>query len=714
MKRSLIPSLFSSLLLLFLFTGCALLRPAGEPVPISDHEVDVSHGYQMMLDYFSYELDKIGSDWLDEVGSYEEFIERAPEWRRQYAEMLGLWPMPERTDMDPVITGSIVRDGIEVIRLHFQSLPGLYVTANLYMPAEREGSLPAVLYLPGHTMVVEDGVSYGPKVAGHYQTHPTWYAKNGVIALIIDTLHGGEVQGVHHGTYHYERWWWFNRGYTPGGVQTWNAIRALDYLESLEEVDSSRIVVTGLSGGGADSWSVNALDERPMAVVPVAGVTDQHAYLVEEAIDRHCDCMFVLNRFRRDTPWMTALGAPRPLLFSNNDNDPLFPLDGVMRVYEQLAALYDRIGHGEHLDLVVREGAHADAPQRPDMYRYIHERLTGEVLSEEAYRPVEPLFTREELMVFGDELPGDERNSSIDEEFVEPAAIPEPPTDEGGWTDLRQRWIDLLDERVFSGWPAAEQDPELRLSGEYRLDGIRIRSVDFRSQGPVRLRLWLLDNGEDSGTETLQVHLLDGTEWEYWIAGLSSSFEAGEVAEIIGSGAFATAWPAPQLEELDKWADAVRDGSTAVALVAPRGVGPTNWFSPEAPRDPIRRSFANIGQTRDGMRVWDVKQSIRAVRELAENDEAELELHASGVMAGIALYASLFGQVDHLELDTLPSTHRYGPILLNIDHVWEMPQALTAAAERSRIVLSGADREGFDWTFRVLDNLGIADRITLR
>jgi len=89
--------------------------------------------------------------------------------------------------------------------------------------------------------------------------------------LIIDTLEFGEVAGIHHGLHNLNMWRWLSSGYTPAGVEVWNAMRAIDYLETRKEVDVSRIGITGISGGGAVSWYAAAADERIAVAVPVCG-----------------------------------------------------------------------------------------------------------------------------------------------------------------------------------------------------------------------------------------------------------------------------------------------------------------------------------------------------------------------------------------------------------------------------------------------------------
>src|SRR5207245_5995867 len=107
-----------------------------------------------------------------------------------------------------------------------------YVTANLYIPKLTSFPAPAVLYVCGHSPKVVGGVPYGCKVS--YQHHPTWFAEHGYVCLILDTLELGEIPGVHHGTYRLNQWWWQTLGYTPAGIECWNAMHAIDYLRSEE------------------------------------------------------------------------------------------------------------------------------------------------------------------------------------------------------------------------------------------------------------------------------------------------------------------------------------------------------------------------------------------------------------------------------------------------------------------------------------------------
>ncbi len=262
--------------------------------------------------YFEAEVTRLESACLADVKTLEDWTNQRDERRRQLFDMLGLWPLPERTELKPVITGRVDGDDFTVEKLHFQSLPGLYVTANLYLPRHLATPAPAILYACGHAEVKTNGVSYGNKT--YYQHHGVWLARHGYVCLTIDTLQLGEIQGDHHGTYRLGQWWWNSRGYTPAGVEAWNSIRALDYLETRPEVDHTRIGMTGRSGGGSYTWTTAALDDRVKVAAPVAGITDLRNQVCDGAVEGHCDCMFFVNTYHWNFPLVAALIARRPTL----------------------------------------------------------------------------------------------------------------------------------------------------------------------------------------------------------------------------------------------------------------------------------------------------------------------------------------------------------------------------------------------------------------
>ena len=102
-------------------------------------KLDTSHGDRMIAEYFRIETAKLREACLSDIHSADDWHAKKPEYRRQLLDMLGLEPLPERTELQPVVTGKTEHDEFTVERLHFQSRPGLYVTGNLYVPKQANG-----------------------------------------------------------------------------------------------------------------------------------------------------------------------------------------------------------------------------------------------------------------------------------------------------------------------------------------------------------------------------------------------------------------------------------------------------------------------------------------------------------------------------------------------------------------------------------------------
>ncbi len=585
--------------------------------------------------------------------------------------MLGLQPWPEQSPLRAKVTGQVERNGVVVEKLHFQSRPGLYVTANLYRPARIEQPLPAVLYLCGHGATVIDGVSYGNKI--HYQHHGAWLARNGYVCLMLDSLQLGEIEGVHHGTHRYDMWWWLCRGYTPAGVEAWNCIRALDYLETRKEVDSKRIGVTGRSGGGAYSWWIAALDDRIQAAVPVAGITDLQNHVVDGCVEGHCDCMFMLNTFRWDYPLVAALVAPRPLLISNTDRDSIFPLDGVVRTFEKTRRIYTLLDAKERLGLNISPGPHQDTQQlRVHAFGWLNRYLRADenLITDVA----EPQFQPAELKVF-DSLPSEERNTTAHEWFVpaaEPASVAETKAQ---WDEQRQAWHTAFLDQVFRGWPTTADSLDARLLLDRVQETVRRRAYVFTSQRGVQLPLLLVQPASLEHPAEVEIRVLDAKQWQpladAWPDLLPLLDRQGGFASQASSDAVNIPWP----ESLPP--------GRVVAYLLPRGIGPTAWSQETKKQVQIRRRFYLLGQTLDGMRCWDVRRGLQLVRALDELRDAPIRLTARGQMAGVALYATLFEPpIQQLDLQALPATHRDGPYLLNVQRILDLPQTVAMVAQR--------------------------------
>jgi hypothetical protein len=678
----------------------------------ADAPTDPSRGDHLRDAYFRSQVKRIADADLADIKTRGDWEKKRPEYRRQFLDMLGLWPLPPRTDLHATITGKVETDLFTVEKLHFQSSPGLYVTANLYVPKKAKLPAPAILYVCGHANTVLDKVSYGSKV--NYQHHAAWYAEHGYVCLILDTLELSEIGGEHHGTSWRGMWWWQALGYTPAGIECWNAMRALDYLETRKEVDAKRIGVAGRSGGGATSWWIAAADDRPQCFVPVAGLADLHAHVVEGVAPRlhqgvitgHCDCMYFVNTYRWDFGRVIALCAPRPLLLGNSDADDIFPVAGYRRPADKARRIYELYGAADHFQLMETKGPHKDTPElRLGEYRWMNRWLkndTGEVQERDV-----PKLTPQQLKVF-EHLPTDAINTTIHESSLKTARIEQPQAAEVAREWWKGRAPELREElrtRVFHGWPSNPPPLNAKLAQEVKHEGLRLRAYDFVSEDAVELRLWLMTAEKVEKPTLVVLNALDEARWHEWAADLGPAFK--EALQPAAEPKQDAARFAQNLKTLQfhKW---------AFAAVTPRGIGPTRWsevnsFDGKPAGHQIRRRFALLGQTLDGQRVWDVRRALACLRTLADLKDVPLWLQGKNDMAGIVLYAALFEpDVARLDLWRPPASHRQGPIFLNVLRVLDMPQALALSFPRKvrLYVKDDAEAKTWEWPMRLQKALG--------
>lgn len=195
----------------------------------------------------------------------------------------------------------------------------------------------------------------------------------------------------------------------------------------------------------------------------------------------------------------------------------------------------------------------------------------------------------------------------------------------------------------------------------------------------MRLKFYLLHRSGLARPEKIILRPLDEREWTTLLAALRVGFDE----EFKDQNP-----PAPDQNAFDRYRRTLKDSKEAMIFMVPRGIGPGAWGTDPGDDIKIRRRFVALGQTLDGMRVWDVCRSIQAVRSLAPLQNAPLEMQAVGRMAGIALYASLFEPgIARLDLQDLPASHRNGPFLLNVLRYLDISQALALAAERCQVRL---------------------------
>ncbi len=649
--------------------------------------------------YLADETKLLSLDSLAAADSREAWEAKREELKRQYWDMLGLWPVPERTPLKAQVTGTVAREGFTVEKVHFQSKPGLYVTGNLYLPKVvghvgnvPHGKLPAVLYVCGHSGKGRDG----NKTA--FQQHGMWFATHGYVCLIIDTLQLGEVAGIHHGTYNRDRWWWHSHGYTSAGVECWNGVRAIDYLVSRPEVDPEKIAVTGISGGGAATFWIAAADERVKVCVPVSGMSDLQSYVTDKVCNGHCDCMFLYNNYRWEWTTIAALVAPRPMLFENSGYDTIFPMPGNERIRARLAKLYNWYEKkpGDLFDIGVTPGGHDDKVElRLMAYRWINRHLKGD--NSEVAEPPLPPFPGKELRVFPEDsdLPKDSLNGKIDESFVQ-LAKPTTPKDKEEYHTWSQRLRGELLDRVFREWPDEIPAAEVR---EERPDGRFILRTDHEISV---LAGRTLAAGAEKGD--LRSDKAAGSGDPRRAAGSGDPRQAPNRLWLVVLNA-----DEPE-GKLPAWTNDVLPKGQPVTVLSPRGSGEFSAWTRKNPPNYVERAHALLGRTVDAGRVWDVQATARWLHE-AEGNELSVGIIGKGQAGVLGAYAALFENcIAEVTLVDPPSTHRDGPHFLGVMKVLDVPDVLGLLAPR-QVRLINAKDTAFDRTADAFRAAGYAGRV---
>jgi dienelactone hydrolase len=340
----------------------------------------------------------------------KEWQTRRQALREQVLVAEGLWPTPEKTPLNAVIHGKIDRDEYTVEKVYFASMPGHYVSGSLYRPKGKTGKLPAVLSPHGHwkdgrmydagddiaTKQIEIGAETN-QAGAHYplQARCVQLARMGCVVFHYDMVGYADSQAITH-----------REGFTDAaaelrlqsfmGLQTWNSIRALDFLSSLPDVDPTRIGVTGASGGGTQTFILCAIDDRPAVAFP--------AVMVSTAMQGGCVCenASYLRQYTGNVE-LAALFAPKPLGMTGAHD---WTIDIEKRGLPELKALYKLYGAEDHVmaKCFPQFEHNYNQVSRQVMYNWFNKYLklgNPEPVVEKPFEPIPP----KELSVYDAEHP---------------------------------------------------------------------------------------------------------------------------------------------------------------------------------------------------------------------------------------------------------------------------------------------------------------------
>ena len=370
-------------------------------------------------DYFPFRVPKTREAW--EV--------RKRELKQRILVSTGLWPMPSRTPLNPVIFGKVTRPGFTVEKVYIESVPGHFVTGLLFRPAGKSAGSkhPAVLCPHGHGGRLQDygeGAMDGLIKSGAEKYRKSGrfpklarcatLARMGCVTFIFDMEGYAGAQQIGMGVAHRlqkqrphlnspEGWGFIStqaelRLQSIMGLQTWNSIRCLDFLAGLPDVDPKRIGVTGGSGGGTQTILLCAIDPRPVVAFPNG--------MVSTSMQGGCTCEnCCLLRIGTGNVELAALFAPKPQgMTAAND----WTKEMMTKGYPELRQLYGLYGKRDHVlcRSLVRFPHNYNYVSRAIMYDLFsrHLGLGDKPVVETDYEPL----TKEEYTVWDKKHPAPE------------------------------------------------------------------------------------------------------------------------------------------------------------------------------------------------------------------------------------------------------------------------------------------------------------------
>ena len=299
---------------------------------------------------------------LPEFTNLKAWEERRMFLRNQILVSAGLSPMPDKTPLNAQIFGKVVEKDYTIEKVMIETLPGFYLGGNLYRPRNGKAKHPGILNPHGHW-------PYGRLENQRLYSGPSFgisLARQGYVVFAYDMVgYTDTIQLPHHFGSPEQRLWSFG----PLGLQLWNSIRSLDFLATLDDVDTTRMGIAGASGGGTQAFLLAAVDDRLQFASPVNMVSAimQGGDLCENAPGL---------RVNTSNVEIAAMFAPKPMLLVSATGD--WTHNVPKQEYPAIKRIYDLYGQGDHVEVVqINEEHNFNELSREAVYRFLAKNNPG-------------------------------------------------------------------------------------------------------------------------------------------------------------------------------------------------------------------------------------------------------------------------------------------------------------------------------------------------
>jgi dienelactone hydrolase len=559
---------------------------------------------------------------IKSIGAFEV---RRKKIREHFLDAIGGLP-DQRGPLNPICTGVVAGHGYIIEKITFQSMEGVYVTSNLYIPEDLQGPAPGVLLVCGHAREA--------KASLKYQMVALDLVACGFVVLVIDPPGQGERMGYYDPITKKEmiRWGTFEHSYagyqaTLAGSKIaryfiWDGIRAMDYLLTREEVDPERLGVTGNSGGGTQTSYLMMIDDRIRAAVPCCYITSREEYMkTGQAHDAEQNIYGAIAAGLNYDDFITSF-APKPVMIGAMDSD-FFCIEGTLASYERAKAIYSLYGKGENVALVVGKGTHQYHPTlREAAVNWFLYHLKGR----------EPDFKLVERKVHGEEELWCTKEGQVNAEFPDSRGVyhlnleyarrskPErKPIDSPAKLGQFRQEMRLSLSKIL-GLPPIDASFNLypRIIREEEKDGLLMKYLFFRSEEGIIVSGVIVEAPDLSPQEATPCIMLfeDGTEdLEREWSGISAAVnECGCVMIFDPRG---------------------------VGAVRSRKINPRDHMGIYGTEFKLSYDSLMMGTSLMGLRTYDVIKAHSFLKDYTDNGN-RISIMGRGIAAIYGLFASVF------------------------------------------------------------------------
>jgi len=335
---------------------------ADENLRVLPETIDGVAVSDMMNHYLRQHAQREFEEWKREYEQRktpEQVAEYQKRLRQKFMEAIG--GLPQRTPLNPQVTGVVRRDGYHVEKVIFESRPKHYVTAAFFLPDAKKHKPP----YPG--VLVPCGHSRNGKAHESYQAMGALLALNGMAALVFDPIDQGERGQLldEDGKKLFRPVPGHNMigvgsillGRNTAKFEIWDGMRGIDYLQSRQEVDPKRIGCTGNSGGGTQTSYLMTLDDRIIAAAPSCYITNFYERILDLGPQDAEQNIYGQLAFGMDHADYLMMRAPVPILICAATRD-FFDIRGTWQSFRYAKRLYTRLGFAERIDLLENDAGH--------------------------------------------------------------------------------------------------------------------------------------------------------------------------------------------------------------------------------------------------------------------------------------------------------------------------------------------------------------------